>query len=129
MPDGRQIIFDYKTGKVKAGGWDGDRPDEPQLPLYCATSDQPIAGAVFALIQVGELEFKGLADPGIAPPGMKKMNMEVYRPFREQRCGVEAGIGKTRGQFQRRACRSRSKAGRLRLLQIESVVPHTGAGT
>ncbi len=84
-PDGRQIILDYKTGMVKFNGWDGDRPDEPQLPLYCATSDQPIAGASFVLIRVGELAFKGLAEPGIAPPGLKKMNMEIPRAFSEQR--------------------------------------------
>jgi len=84
-PDGRQIILDYKTGAVKFNGWDGDRPDEPQLPLYCATSDEPIAGAAFALIHAGVQEFKGLAEPGIAPPGMKKMNMEIPLPFSEQR--------------------------------------------
>jgi ATP-dependent helicase/nuclease subunit B len=84
-PDGLQIILDYKTGIVKFNGWDGDRPDEPQLPLYCATSDQPIAGAAFVRIRVGELEFKGLADPRIAPPGLKKMNMEIPRTFSEQK--------------------------------------------
>jgi len=84
-PDGRQIILDYKTGVVKFAGWDGDRPDEPQLPLYCATSDEPIAGAAFALIHAGDLEFRGLAEPGIAPPGMKRMNMEMPLPFGEQR--------------------------------------------
>jgi probable DNA repair protein len=84
-PDGRQIILDYKTGMVKFNGWDGDRPDEPQLPLYCATSDQPIAGASFVLIRVGELAFKGLAEAGIAPPGLKRMNMEIPRTFSEQR--------------------------------------------
>jgi ATP-dependent helicase/nuclease subunit B len=84
-PDGRQIILDYKTGQVKFSAWDGDRPDEPQLPLYCATSDQPIAGAAFVFIRVGELAFKGLAEPGIAPPGLKKMNMEIPRSFSEQR--------------------------------------------
>jgi len=84
-PDGRQIILDYKTGAVKFNGWDGERPDEPQLPLYCATSDEPIAGAAFALIHVGDLEFRGLAEPGIAPPGMKRMNMEMPLPFGEHR--------------------------------------------
>jgi ATP-dependent helicase/nuclease subunit B len=84
-PDGLQIILDYKTGKVKLGGWDGERPDEPQLPLYCASSDQPVAGAAFVLIRVGELEFKGLADPRIAPPGLKKMSMETPRSFNEQK--------------------------------------------
>ncbi len=39
LPDGREIILDYKTGQLKSRGWEGDRPDEPQLPLYCTTSD------------------------------------------------------------------------------------------
>jgi RecB family exonuclease len=31
--DGR-VLIDYKTSQVKASQWFGDRPDEPQLPLY-----------------------------------------------------------------------------------------------
>jgi ATP-dependent helicase/nuclease subunit B len=98
-PDGRQIILDYKTGVVKFGGWDGDRPDEPQLPLYCATSDEPIAGAAFALIHAGDLEFRGLAEPGIAPPGMKRMNMEMPLPFGEQRAEWRRVLEKLAGNF------------------------------
>ncbi len=26
LPDGREIILDYKTGQLKSRGWDGDRP-------------------------------------------------------------------------------------------------------
>ena len=63
LPNGREIILDYKTGSVlKSSGWEGDRPDEPQLPLYCATSDEPIAGAAFALIRIGELGFRGCTE-------------------------------------------------------------------
>ena len=60
LPDGREIILDYKTGQLKSRAWEGDRPDEPQLPLYCATSEQPVAGAAFAMIRTGELRFRGL---------------------------------------------------------------------
>jgi probable DNA repair protein len=67
---GREIILDYKTGQLKSNGWNGDRPDEPQLPLYCITNDQPVAGAAFAVIRVGELRFRGLTGPGDSLPKM-----------------------------------------------------------
>jgi RecB family exonuclease len=98
-PDGRQIILDYKTGQVKFKAWDSDRPDEPQLPLYCATSDRHIAGAAFVFIRVGELAFKGLAEPGIAPPGLKKMNMEIPRAFSEQRAEWKRVLEKLADNF------------------------------
>src|SRR5260370_25445865 len=52
--DGLQIIRDYKTGKVKLSVWCGDRPDEPQIPLYLASSEQPILSCAFCMIRVGE---------------------------------------------------------------------------
>jgi probable DNA repair protein len=81
---GRDIILDYKTGQLKISGWDTDRPDEPQLPLYCAASDRPVAGAAFAQIRVGELSFRGLAENGVTLPGMKRMRVEESLPFDQQ---------------------------------------------
>jgi len=74
---GGEIILDYKTGQVKSAGWDTDRPDEPQLPLYCATSARPISGAAFAVIRTGELVFRGLTDTPAALPGIKKMSSQA----------------------------------------------------
>ncbi|HEV8043246.1 MAG TPA: PD-(D/E)XK nuclease family protein [Bryobacteraceae bacterium] len=84
LANGREIILDYKTGIVKFAGWDGDRPDEPQLPLYCATSDEPIAGAAFALIRIGEMGFRGGTEDGVSLPALKEMRAETPRPFGEQ---------------------------------------------
>jgi ATP-dependent helicase/nuclease subunit B len=84
LANGREIILDYKTGIVKFAGWDGDRPDEPQLPLYCATSDEPIAGAAFALIRIGELGFRGSTEDGVSLPALKEMRAEMPRSFSEQ---------------------------------------------
>ena len=81
---GREIILDYKTGQLKSNGWNGDRPDEPQLPLYCITNDQPVAGAAFAVIRVGELRFRGLTGPGDSLPKMAKMNSDPPLPFEAQ---------------------------------------------
>jgi len=84
LANGREIILDYKTGIVKSTGWEGDRPDEPQLPLYCATSDEPIAGAAFALIRIGELGFRGDTEDGVSLPALKEMRAEMPRSFGEQ---------------------------------------------
>ena len=84
LANGREIILDYKTGIVKSTGWDGDRPDEPQLPLYCASSDEPIAGAAFAVIRTGELLFRGGTEDGVSLPALKVMRSETPRSFGEQ---------------------------------------------
>jgi probable DNA repair protein len=81
LPDGREIILDYKTGKVKSKAWQSDRPDEPQLPLYCATSSEPIAGAAFVVVRVDELRFRGLTGDGATLPKFSKMEMEAPAPF------------------------------------------------
>jgi ATP-dependent helicase/nuclease subunit B len=50
--------------------WDGDRRDDPQLPVYAVTSgdDTKLAAIVFAHLKAGEMGFRGLqADDGIAP--------------------------------------------------------------
>jgi ATP-dependent helicase/nuclease subunit B len=84
LPDGREIILDYKTGQLKSDVWEGERPDEPQLPLYCATSHTPVAGAAFAIIRTGELRFRGLTVPGAELPELTKMKIHPAIPFDRQ---------------------------------------------
>ena len=84
LASGRDLILDYKTGQLKSSAWDSDRPVEPQLPLYCATADRPIAGAAFAQIRAGELAFQGLAEEAVVLPDMKKMRIEPVMPFDRQ---------------------------------------------
>ncbi len=84
LPDGRQIIVDYKTGQLKSDGWNSDRPAEPQLPLYCATNDRSVAGAAFAMIRTGELHFRGLTASDTSLPSLKKMSLDSAIPFERQ---------------------------------------------
>lgn len=68
LADGRHVIIDYKTGKADVQHWFGERPDEPQLPLYGISDTYTVAGLAFAQLRAGELCFKGLSDiPGIIP--------------------------------------------------------------
>jgi probable DNA repair protein len=83
LPDGRRIILDYKTGDVGQSDWDGDRPDEPQVPLYCATSEKPLAAAAFAQIQTGDLAFRGI-DESRSLPELKSMKFANPRTLTQQ---------------------------------------------
>jgi ATP-dependent helicase/nuclease subunit B len=70
LEDGTRVILDYKSGKTSIKSWEGERPDEPQLPLYAIDmrQRQPVAAALFAQLRAGELGFNGLATrAGIAP--------------------------------------------------------------
>ncbi|MFO1290212.1 MAG: PD-(D/E)XK nuclease family protein [Nitrosomonas sp.] len=61
LVDGRQIIIDYKTGKVSPSEWFGDRPDKPQLPLYSLVlAKQQLAGITFAQLRVDQIAFSGI---------------------------------------------------------------------
>jgi probable DNA repair protein len=64
------VILDYKTGLAGPTSWSGDRPDEPQLPLYAvleAEAGREVAAVAFALLKAGTgLGLKGFAeDPAI----------------------------------------------------------------
>lgn len=70
LEDGTRVILDYKSGKTSIKSWEGERPDEPQLPLYAVDMRrrQPVAAVLFAQLRAGELGFSGLAArAGIVP--------------------------------------------------------------
>jgi probable DNA repair protein len=68
LEDGERVFIDYKTGNAELRQWFGDRPDEPQLPLYSAASDVPVAAVLFARLRTKALDFTGVARrAGIVP--------------------------------------------------------------
>lgn len=69
--DGRRVIIDYKTGKANAADMLGERPEEPQLPLYLLTAEPDAAAVVFAQVRTGRMAYVGLARDGDLLPGIK----------------------------------------------------------
>ncbi len=66
--DGAIIVFDYKTG-LNAGvsQWFGDRPGDPQLPVYLLSMREPVSALAFAQVRRGECTIKGLGSVAMAP--------------------------------------------------------------
>jgi ATP-dependent helicase/nuclease subunit B len=69
LADKSQIIIDYKTGIPSVTDWFGERPEEPQLPLYCIISETTIAGLLFAQVRSDKMQFKGLTEINDIAPG------------------------------------------------------------
>ena len=67
LETGGEMIIDYKTGRPSTNDWFGERPNEPQLPLYAITSEDEVTALAFATLRPGELALKGVSrDPDIA---------------------------------------------------------------
>jgi ATP-dependent helicase/nuclease subunit B len=71
IADGRLIIVDYKTGQVKTTAWQGERPAEPQLPLYAATCQDPLGALLIAQISRDASGYTGLSDGAVSARPMR----------------------------------------------------------
>jgi probable DNA repair protein len=58
--DGTHAILDYKTSnKLSTEMWSGERPEEPQLPLYATTSGVPVSEVAFAQLSTRAVQWVG----------------------------------------------------------------------
>ncbi len=72
LANGQKFIIDYKTSKYpEIHQWLGDRPDEPQLPLYALHDPIKTMGIAFAKITSGDCGFKGISHEAIDIDGIK----------------------------------------------------------
>lgn len=74
LSDGRRIIIDYKTRAPSVSAMLGERPEEPQLPLYLVTAEPAAVAVAFAQVKTGEMRFTALARDGNLLPGGKALH-------------------------------------------------------
>ena len=71
LPDQGVAIIDYKTGEHRVGEWFRERPGEPQIPLYCLASEEPVLAAAVARVSTGRCRFQGVTAPEAELPETK----------------------------------------------------------
>ena len=65
---GGHALIDYKSGGANRRDWLGERPDDPQLPLYALSAKEEITAVAFATLKRGDLRFRGYAqEKGLIP--------------------------------------------------------------
>jgi RecB family exonuclease len=71
LPGHGRVILDYKTGRPAVRDWLGERPVEPQLPLYSLGRGKgELAAVAFARVRRGACAFLGLAGTADLVPGV-----------------------------------------------------------
>ena len=93
LDDGRLVVIDYKSTAPALSAWEGDRPDEPQLPMYAVSSGTPPSAVAFAQVQTGNCFFRGFGAEPTPLDGLKAARMEdVLGEWR-------AALSRLAGQF------------------------------
>ncbi|TMH85636.1 MAG: PD-(D/E)XK nuclease family protein, partial [Betaproteobacteria bacterium] len=77
LEKGGHALVDYKTGQATRQAWLGERPDDPQLPLYAVSAPEQIAAVAFARLNPGEMAFRGFSKERNLLP-----KVELYRDWR-----------------------------------------------
>jgi probable DNA repair protein len=126
LPDGSELIIDYKTRQTSVNEWTTERPDEPQLPLYSATHDHQLAGVVFGQLKAGDLRFRGWTSaPGIVPR-VESTDLAFmvgeWRTVLERLAGeFRAGHAEAGPKDRSKSCRYCSLAGLCRVAECYSL--------
>jgi ATP-dependent helicase/nuclease subunit B len=60
LADGSRVMIDYKTGIKNTSSWLGERPEEPQLPLYALLNPVATKGIYFGIVRSDKTEWQGL---------------------------------------------------------------------
>jgi probable DNA repair protein len=61
LASGGHALIDYKTGRPTPNAWQGERPDDPQLPLYALSAPEQISALAYAKLKTGAMRYMGFA--------------------------------------------------------------------
>ncbi len=80
LDSGELIVIDYKTGSPSINQWQGDQPEEPQLPLYALCYSADVHALMFAEINARQIRPVGLGElssphEGIVTPANSKLDL------------------------------------------------------
>lgn len=76
LGDGTRVLIDYKTG-LAAADWRGERPDNPQLPIYALLRPAALVAVAYGRVNTGECSFIAEAErAAIFKPNGRKSPLE-----------------------------------------------------
>ncbi len=89
--DGARVLIDYKTGAATAD-WRGERPDNPQLPVYALLSPDALVAVAYAKVNAAESGFVAESE-----------RRDIFPRTRPQRIGRDGDFRRLWSKFGRGA--------------------------
>lgn len=81
LQGGGRVLIDYKSG-IAAADWRGDRPDNPQLPVYAVLQPRDLVAVAYGRVNAGECGFVAeAARGGIFKPQTRPTALEGMPDF------------------------------------------------
>ncbi len=76
LADGARVLIDYKTGMASVD-WRGERPDNPQLPMYALWRPEALVAVAYGRVNAGDCSFVAETErPAIFKPRGRKSSLE-----------------------------------------------------
>ena len=124
LADGARVLIDYKSG-MAAPDWRGERPDNPQLPIYALLRRDALVAVAYGRINAAGCSFVAESErAGIIRRGQRDHEDGRGADDRGIDRGLVAAHRDARRGLQRRARRSGSDAGGVPVVPSARLVPH-----
>lgn len=124
LADGGRVLIDYKSGMAIAD-WRGERPDNPQLPIYALLHPDRLVAVAYGRVNAEECRFVAESErPRVFKPNGPKTKMEGLASLadlvdlwsqRIERLAENFAAGRAEVAPTLRACRSCSLQGLCRI--------------
>jgi ATP-dependent helicase/nuclease subunit B len=82
LPDGARLLIDYKTG-APSRDWQGERPDNPQLPIYALLHSKSLIAVAYGKINAAECAFIAESERNGVFPRKRASRMEGLESLAE----------------------------------------------
>jgi len=102
LADGARILIDYKTGWATAD-WRGERPDNPQLPMYALLHRENLVAVAYGRVSASECRFVPESARADIFPGVRASRLEGMASFAELVAAWERRVESLAEEFARGA--------------------------
>jgi probable DNA repair protein len=98
LADGARILLDYKTGAVSSD-WRGERPENPQLPIYALLRPHALVAVAYAKVNAAESRFVTESERSNIFPGSKRTKLEGMPSFADLAAVWSTRLERIAGEF------------------------------
>jgi hypothetical protein len=126
LEDGSRVLIDYKTGWV-APDWRGERPDNPQLPMYALKYRENLVAVAYGRVSAAECRFVAESARADIFPGVRASRLEGMTSFAELIAAWERRVESLAEEFARGAAEVAPKDTACRYCRLQGLcrVPST----